>query len=173
MIEANIKGKTELVAKTNGIRTALQQGRDDFINNHIIREIRIQGKLIRNIHREVYSARENEAYDRTYALLDSVTMKRTENGIMIYMSGDQLREASDTAFSWTTGYAPEAKGVDYSWYVEEGHTYRNTAGHPYGSDYAVDETIGPRRFMGITWEELQAEIDVSRILRPLFGMWSS
>ena len=155
----------ELTKKVNKIRTSLEEGKQQFINQHIIREIKVDSILIRNIHRLVYQVYDPSTYERTQELLRAVTVKKTARGMMIYMDSTYLKRSSALGgFSWQRGYAPEAKGVDYSVLVEEGHTYKNVVG--------VDFEMPPRRFMGKTWEEVQKEIEPSRIVAPLLGMWN-
>jgi len=170
MIKANITGLNSLVRKSKRMRTSLQTGKQKFIQHHIKRDINIQGQLIKNIWREVYSSYKPTSYERTENLLKSVRVRETENGIEIYMDGNFLEQASTVPRSWETGFAVEAKAVNYAWLVEEGHTYQNVAGHKSGK--GVDFTMPPRRFMGKTFSYLIRNIEMEKILSPLFRMWS-
>ena len=164
MIDINIKGMRELRNKVNNMKNVINEGKQQFINQHIIREIKIDSMLIRNINRLVYQAYDPSTYERTRELLKAVTIKKTENGMMIYMDSTYLKRSSALGgFSWQRGYAPEAKGVDYSVLVEEGHTYQNVVG--------IEFEMEPRRFMGKTWEEVQREINPQRLIAPLMRMW--
>lgn len=169
MMKMEMEGMGSLRRKVMNASDKLDRGKRQFLHTHLQRDVKIQGTVIRHIHREVYQAHDPTAYERTHALLESVNMSVGDDEITIYLDGDYLRRASDTEFSWKTGFAPEAKSVNYSWLVHEGHTYRNTQGAPY--DALEDYQMPPRRFMDKAWRELLSQMDVGVILRPLIRLW--
>lgn len=170
MLNAKITGMESLLRKSRRIKPNIERGKREFIQTHVKGEINIQGVLMRNIMRLVYDSYSPSTYKRTYNLMKSVRMEDTPNGVSLYMDGDFLEEASTVSRSWETGFAVEAKNVNYAWFVEEGHTYQNVAGHKRG--LGKDFEMPPRKFMAHTFSHLIRNVEIEKIVAPLFRMWS-
>ena len=67
MINIQVRGVDSLSKKANQLLPALEQGKIEFIENHVRNNINIQGHLIKELNRLVYSS-PNEWYEKTGAL---------------------------------------------------------------------------------------------------------
>lgn len=172
MMKAEIKGLEGLTSSAKMLAPKLQEGKKDFITKHIIIEINISGRVVKNLMRLVYDNSDPDTYKRTMSLLNSVRLEMLEDGVSVYMDGDYLRQASSTPTFWETGQAPNSKNVNYAFHVEEGHYYNNISGAGKFSDIAVDVTMEARPFMEATWYQILSKIDINRITDKAVRMWS-
>jgi len=172
MMKSSIEGLDDLVSSSKALAPAIKRGKREFLSRHVVIEVNLQGNLVRNLMRLVYNNSDPDTYKRTMSLLNSIRLEHRANSVSVYMDGDYLRQASNTPTFWETGQAPNSKGVNYAFHVEEGHYYNNVAGAGKFSDRAVNVTTEPRPFMEATWQQVLSKINPNRIADRAVRMWS-
>lgn len=170
MFTMETQGFDSLVKKAQQMRSSIEEGKQQFINTHILQQINISSKLVRHLNRMIYSQPDPKWYKRTNSLKNSIKIDVKGESVSVYLDGDYLRSASSNEPSMATGFDKNVKGVNYAHLVESGYIFQNVDNplEDFGRNYIMEA----RPFMAETWSEVQAEINPSVIVSPLLRMWS-